>query len=910
MDIKWANPSPFLRAIPITLALIVFPMTAHAQESSAETAAEQSPSDDLLDLLADVGPAAPAGAESNQSIGPVANEPAGASADPASGSASTSSEGISEPSAEKIAPSELDTIPVPQSSDVPEESRAPPQGRQLEEIVVTAQKREQVSQDVPISMSVISDVFIQEKGITDVKDALLFVPNFKVIEFANVVTPQCRGFTVNEANPAFEPPCGFALDGVAFARAAYFTSGLFDLKRMEVLRGPQGTTFGKNTTAGLISLVSKDPSDDLSINLDLQHGLDGPGQRRAELGVGGALIPGVVNFRIAGMREDREGFMENTYHEIDPSVPKDSGGRDRSTYRIKLAFPDVFGTELKLLHERSDLSSLGLTNKAVAEEGSAYALFLRSYDPNIDFGENYKHSTLFSEAQTIITRQQLEWTADVGDWGVTLVAANGELKQRNELAPSPYPVAFARSVREEESPFATVELRTTSPEFDGLFGLESLFGLDLGSSNMLTGVFAQQQEIGRLFNRTDLYYLGLVGTITAASGVPLPIGQIEQLIRTLYGDALGEWYESEFSQKAKTAALFGQFTWNMTERWSIDLGARLSKETKEAHWDTGYSTLAPIFNTTGDRAFTADREISTDNFQPKISLGYKVTEDINLFAHWARAFKSGGFNFYTIAGNPEQPNPTNPASTGGSLSYGDETATEWGFDAKMRLFDNTMQLNISLFRLDVDDFQVLTDVRGTGIGNGVALPNGYQEVVNAAQARSQGVEADMTWLAADWLTIIAALGYNDTEYLSFPDDNCTTTEAENGEDNPETGRCDRTGNEFLQTPNFGGTLTLDTRFPLGGLWNALSDYQFLLGATAEYVGSSFSPNYDATSEQDSYYRYRAHTGFTNLSQGWTFRVTALNLTDAYIAQRSSDANLTTITPQPPRTIFAQFSWNY
>ncbi len=123
-----------------------------------------------------------------------------------------------------------------------------------------------------------------------------------------------------------------------------------------------------------ISLVSNDPSDDLSINLDLQHGLDGPVTAACRVGRRRGADSWRRELPHRGHAEDREGFMENTYHEIDPSVPKDSGGRDRSTYRIKLAFPDVFGTELKLLHERSDLSSLGLTNKAVAEEGCVRAL--------------------------------------------------------------------------------------------------------------------------------------------------------------------------------------------------------------------------------------------------------------------------------------------------------------------------------------------------------------------------------------------------------------------------------------------------------------------------------------------------------------------------------------------------------
>ncbi len=224
MEIKWANPSPFLRAIPITLALIVFPMTAHAQESSG---LRQQPSNHLPTIYWTCWPTW------------GRQRPQARKAIKVSDRSRTSSRAHLptplldrhlRPQKEyrsrqprKLRASELDTIPVPQSSDVPEESRAPPQGRQLEEIVVTAQKREQVSQDVPISMFVISDVFIQEKGITDVKDAHCCL--FRISKSSNLPTslhPNAAALPSTRPTPHSSSPCGFAFDGVAFARAAYF----------------------------------------------------------------------------------------------------------------------------------------------------------------------------------------------------------------------------------------------------------------------------------------------------------------------------------------------------------------------------------------------------------------------------------------------------------------------------------------------------------------------------------------------------------------------------------------------------------------------------------------------------------------------------------------------------------------
>jgi iron complex outermembrane recepter protein len=168
------------------------------------------------------------------------------------------------------------------------EARTAASHRVIEEIVVTAQKREQFVEDVPISMSVIDSKFIAEQGITDVREAALFVPNAKVEIAGFFAAPRVRGFSFNNNNKAFEPPAGLAVDGVPYTRIGYFQSALFDLERLEVLRGPQGTTFGKNTTAGLFSVVTRDPSPEYTGHVDVQLGEYD--RHRAEGAIGGPLV--------------------------------------------------------------------------------------------------------------------------------------------------------------------------------------------------------------------------------------------------------------------------------------------------------------------------------------------------------------------------------------------------------------------------------------------------------------------------------------------------------------------------------------------------------------------------------------------------------------------------------------------
>lgn len=885
--------------ITLLLAACAVSVAAPAQDDSTEPPAQGVTADET---------------ESAEETAPSSQEAAAEPQPSSDTAAAADSPSSDQPEAQET--SEPQVIPIDQEPVPPVAASASGPAR-LDDIVVTAQKRLQGAMDVPISMSVMTEQFIKDQGITSVAEALQFVPNFKVIEYLGTIRPQCRGFTVSQGNPAFEPPCGLALDGIAYARSSYFSAGLFDVERIEVLRGPQGTTFGKNTTAGVIALYTKDPTDAFVGNVDVQYGpsgsggVNGSGIKRAEAGFGGPLIRDVVNFRLAFAQEDREGMMENTYHQTDPSVPEFIGGFERPQYRAKLLFPDVLGAEIKLLTEKTRVTPLGLPSKMVdVPEDSALAQYIRQYDPNYDFGRNWKGSG-FQRGynDTILTRHHGEVTSDIGGWDLALLGATGELTNDYLIDTTQWPERWVDSYQWESNPFVTAEVRGASPDFEGLLGLKDLFGLDLGSSRMLVGVFGQDTGLD-WSSFILLRDAPTAGIVAAAVGVFIPDKPTvdaawEQERQT--GSQPGEWLYREAHQTTQTAAVFGQFTWDMTEKWTLDLGARISTEKKTSDWNVYASDPAPLLDPAGTRAFKTSKNRSEDSFQPKISVGYQLTDRINLFAHWARAQKGGGYNF-GVATNPEEPDPTRSSENVGHLDFGPEQGTDWGFDFKSILLDNTLRLNLSLFRLTVDDFQVLTGVPGTRVfpGSTVRLPNGYSEVINIGKARAQGAEVDLQYLPTAWLTVIGALGYNDTEYLSAPLDSCGFN-IEPAD--PETGRCDHTGFSFLETPKLSGSLTLDGHFPLAGVWGGFGDLMFLLGGTVEYTGSYYTTAYHPCCVQEAYERYRAQTGLSGAT--WSFRVTGLNLTNEYITPNvGSDPAFPSAAPGAPRSVFAQFSWNY
>jgi iron complex outermembrane receptor protein len=287
--------------------------------------------------------------------------------------------------------------------------------------------------------------------------------------------------------------------------------------------------------------------------------------------------------------------------------------------------------------------------------------------------------------------------------------------------------------------------------------------------------------------------------------------------------------------------------------------------------------------------FSASREQSEDQFQPKVALNFQPDESTSLFLHWARAFKGGGFNSFAFRPVDEE------------LQYGPEEAQEWGFDAKMTLFDGAARWNVSLFRLDIDEFQVLTRVP-----EDLTLGLGVTKVENAAKARAQGVESDFTWLATDWLTLIATLGYNDTEYLDFKINDCPADREDTDGDGDL--RCDATGKPFAFAPKYNATLTPQLTFPVFG-----GDTQLSFGVTAEYQSEQFLDiDLDERKMQEAFFRYRANIGISNPGRGWSFRIIGENLTDEATSIRQGDVvpGLFVNIQEPARQIFGQFRYSF
>ncbi|MGH7803787.1 MAG: TonB-dependent receptor, partial [Candidatus Binatia bacterium] len=359
---------------------------------------------------------------------------------------------------------------------------AAPKARTIEEIVITAQKREQNIQDVPISVSALDGDFMAEQAITDFRDVSLVVPNVAVDNLGEFNDIRIRGFGSPLSNKAFEQSVGLAIDGIAYGRREYFLGPLFDLERVEVLRGPQGTLFGKNNTAGLFNVTTRQPTDEYTADVGLEYGdFD---RKHVSLGVGGPLLEDWVNVRVSGLFEEREGYVDNTTAPYSDFANPHTSGRERKGIRAQVGFPDLFGVKLVLSYEHVevDLDAGGwefrLTKANVRP-------FFRTWDPEADFTPfNYKGSI----DETLAVAQRFDTfvanaSYEIGGWTFFGVGGYAMLKDDFQHADpdfTPAPIFFSSD--KDENPQTTAEVRAMSPSLPGFLGLGELFSWALGTT--------------------------------------------------------------------------------------------------------------------------------------------------------------------------------------------------------------------------------------------------------------------------------------------------------------------------------------------------------------------------------------------------------------------------------------------
>lgn len=512
----------------------------------------------------------------------------------------------------------------------------------LDEIIVTAQKREQNLQETPISLAAFDRDTMDMQRIKDMADVTAYAPNVQIVESSGVgsgAVVAIRGTaTVNPA-VTWEPAVGVYLDGVFIAKTV---GGLFDvaeLERMEVLRGPQGALYGKNTTGGAVNLITRKPSGELSGFVEAGIGNFGSYELN-----GSVDLPQMGNFlslNVAYSKRERDGFYDN----VESSTPganspgsEDFNALDAESYRVAalFEFSETFNAFYTYDYSSRD-NTPGFGQFELGELNDAFEIVGPAETNRLD--EGTLDGSVFDTSET--SGHALHLTLDLND-STTLksISAYREMEFHDINDYDGVPFTGFHAERDVSHSQFSQELQLSGAA---------------GNLNYVVGLFYYTEDA----DANNPFDFGF--------GIP---------VRNFYG-VDGESY-----------AAFGQLDWAIDDKWSVSFGARWTSETKEGY--VNHPDGAFIFANT----FDVEAEETWENFSPMATVGYQLNEDVNFYVKVARGWKAGGFNGESAS------------EAIASVPYDEETLTSYELGMKARWFNGRVQTNIAAFYNKINDLQI------------------------------------------------------------------------------------------------------------------------------------------------------------------------------------------------------------
>lgn len=770
---------------------------------------------------------------------------------------------------------ELSTIPVITAEEpAPDSGPAP---AQLDEIVVTAQKVKQPLRKVPVSVTALNGDDLKASGVASLAEASLYIPNVRV-DADDHGSPQVfiRGFGTNAFNPSFESSVAFVQDDIYFGRPGYFTEAMFDVDRIEVLRGSQGTLFGKNTVAGVFNVISRGPEGDFGG--DGQCFVGEKAERRCEGGIGG-LFADWGGARLSFLGRNNDGDLYNQFLDRNEEELEQRAAR----LKVRLFPTSYLDTELTLVHSQTDAPFWPFQLMVLDADTRSY---LEGFDPDIednpkDFNTSFDTAGFIDKGSTT-AGLKTQW--DMGapgpferlDSTLVLGGSRFHIDQLNELDVSPADISRLDNHEDHEQVSAELRFSGRAASLFGLgSGLEFVGGLYYFDSEyvLLARVLAGQ-DLASYTQTRDFCQLATGdpeavpdggGSCTSSSlGIP-GLGTITG------GASEGDYYQFDYDQHIRSMAAFGQATWYLTPNWAITPGLRFNQETKDVNAagtsecqgkDAGQPCAMALLLQADDYSEPGLTRNETD-VSPKLALQYFATNDISLYASYAQGYKSGGFNAISFTGNQEaDPVAGTPESR---LEYEPEKARTGEFGMKGWFFDRTLSLNLTAYQTDFDNLQVL------------AFSGLFFTVSNAASAESRGLEADFVWLTPYApLRIAGSAAVLDAKYVDYPGAPAPISQGINQTQN-------LAGRRIAFAPRRSATLTPTlTYFPF--------DLQTTFALDLLHQGDQYTDvDLDPSTHVDAYTKLSARLIVASPGGAWAVSVGGTNLTDEKVLNQVTDA---------------------
>jgi len=781
---------------------------------------------------------------------------------------------------------------------------------QLEEVIVTARKRTESMQDVPIAVTAFTRSEIVSAGIERPQDFIALTPNVSIVDTANVGDTQVtiRGqYSTRDAESSF----AYVVDGVLITNPNGFNGELFDIEQIEVLKGPQGALYGRNASSGAIIVNTVRPSDEFEGRI--KGGFGDDGLRKGHLMLSGPLMSDKLLGRAAISYRETDGQFDNDFTGSDNDVNylEDTSVRgrliwqpnDNLTVDAQASYKDVEGGAINFnatfaLPGAAEFTGIPALHKDVNDTDFAYIF-------NVP-GENEQEDTFFSI--------KADYEMDFGT--VTFIGSYDDLEEY--LISDGTSAAFGGySLGAPESQSACIQTYN-DPALAGLLNQTSPFyaiqdgqppGVYLPELGILNGLLApyspttcdgyQYQERNqesttlevRLTSNSEgkmrwvagLYYADIDREVVVAYGADLGLG----FRKTPYVPPSGPnptdlLFWDDFSTEVYAA--YGQVELDVFEHGELALALRYDEEDREVSNKVpnvlnaqifglfGKAPINPAYDGSGTDTIP-DRDETFNEWQPKISYTHSLSDDLTVYGSYGVGFRSGGFN---SIGSEATVNgtfgtyPTAPLEV--RDDYDKEVTDTYELGLKSQWLDDSLRINVAAFYTEIDDYQFF---------NFFAGPFGLLRVVtNIEEVEITGAEVDFAWAFHQYLTVSGGYGIIDTEIKE--NNNRPYTE----------------GNDLPYAPEASGALSLDFSMPVFGdlEWMTRLDYQYVgetwfhsvqNNTTQNYFtdlsevygvpGFGFGPSdYNRTS-RDDYWTINLRAGISG--ENWSIIAWSQNVTD-------------------------------
>lgn len=733
----------------------------------------------------------------------------------------------------------LGALPAMAQQAQPAPASVPAQAATVEDIIVTATRREQRLIDVPVAVTAVGAEQLQNSGVSDIRELTGLAPSvqFQTPGGGADSSIRIRGIGTTSTNPGLESSVGVVIDGVIRARTGVALSELGDLERIEVLRGPQGTLFGRNTSSGLINILTKQP--DLTGTFGRIEGTYGAYDNLRLAANFNIPLSDTLALRLEGSTETRDGFYP------DANSTEDLDNLDRQFVRAKLLWrpSDTMSWNFSADYTDRDENccvavlaiagpTLGLVNQLSAARGR---IGYSSTDP---FDREASKTPGRVNSENIVDYGfSAQGQFDLG-WGtLTSITAyrSWEASRSQDFDHSGADLGF----------FAPDGLHQNFDVFTQEFRLQGA----TGNLDWLVGAFYADETV-----RNDSAY-------RMGADYPLIYGGAATFqASTLAAFTPGDGARGVGEQDGRDLSIFTHNIYHITDQLSVTGGLRYTENTKSIDFfgenfnpacDSARATAdapgvlrfcAPFWDTRFNPAGDSDKRkesATTGTF----NVAYQFSPTLNTYASYSRGYKSGGYNF-------DRAGFTTPATPNArDLAFSQETVDAYELGVKGEFFDRTLRANLAVFKQKFSGFQL---IEYTGINFVVR---------SLDEAVTEGVELELTWMPIDGLTLTNGTSYTDAYYPNI------------------AGNLTYAGREMEQSPDWVNVSSVTYEFPVA---DGLVGVAY---ADARYSSEFFTGGFDPNRIQSSFTTVNARFSLRSEAGDWAVDLWARNLFDTEYYRR-------------------------